>query len=89
VLLLSMAPLVAIILLGEVLPKLVAARATLAWARLVAVPLTLVHRGITPLRLFCSVVIIGPLARLIAPTAAPPALSHDELESLLEHSKRK
>ena len=89
VLLLSVAPLVAIIMLGEVLPKLVAARATLAWARFVAVPLTLIHRGLSPLRLFCSTLVIGPLARLIAPTAAPPALSHDELESLLEHSKRK
>ena len=75
------APLIAIILLGEVLPKLVAARATLAWSRFIAVPMMIVHRVITPLRLICSVAIVGPLARLIAPTAAPPTLSHDELDS--------
>lgn len=86
---LSIVPLIAIILLGEVLPKLVAARATLAWSRFIAVPMMLTHRVIAPVRLFCSVAIVGPLARLIAPTAAPPALSHDELDSLLEQSKRK
>lgn len=86
---LSLAPLVAIILLGEVLPKLVAARATLAWSRFIAVPMMIVHRTMAPVRIFCSVAVVGPLARLIAPTAAPPALSHDELDSLLEQSQRK
>ena len=86
---LSLAPLVAIILLGEVLPKLVAARATLTWSRVIALPMTIVHRGLAPVRLFCSALIIGPLARLVAPTARPPALSHDELDALLDHSRRR
>lgn len=79
--------LVAIILLGEVLPKLVAARLPLAWSRVVALPLMLFHRAIAPIRVLSSGLIITPLARLIAPRARTPDLSGEELEHLLELSQ--
>ncbi|NBC10871.1 MAG: DUF21 domain-containing protein [Planctomycetes bacterium] len=83
----SLAPLLAIILLGEVMPKLVAARLTARWARLCAVPLLLVHRLIAPVRLAASVLVVTPLARLIAPRSRPPELSAEELESLMDLSQ--
>ncbi len=85
---LSVAPLVVIIILGEVLPKLIAARASLLCAKLAAVPLFTFHRLIAPVRGFASVVVITPLARLVAPSKKPEALSADELASLLELSRR-
>lgn len=84
----SVAPLLVIIILGEVLPKLVAARAAVVCSRLAAVPLLTVHRVISPIRLIASVVVITPLARLIAPRSRPESLSADELASLLELSQR-
>ncbi|MEZ6193002.1 MAG: hemolysin family protein [Phycisphaerales bacterium] len=84
----SVAPLLVIIILGEVLPKLVAARAAVVCSRLAAVPLLTVHRLISPIRWFASIFIITPLARLIAPRNKPESLSADELASLLELSQR-
>jgi len=83
----SIAPLLVIILFGEVLPKLVAARLTVRWSRYCAVPLLLVHRLIAPVRLAASLLIVTPLARLIAPRSRPPQLSAEELESLLDLSQ--
>lgn len=79
--------LLAIILLGEVLPKLVAARMPANWSRVVALPLMLFHRVIAPIRVISSVAIITPLARLIAPETGTPDLTADELEHLLELSQ--
>lgn len=84
----SVVPLLAIIMLGEVLPKLIAARLTMGWARFCALPLYVVHRAIAPVRIFAHVAIITPLARLIAPRQEVPALSEEELESLLTLSQR-
>jgi magnesium and cobalt exporter, CNNM family len=84
----SLAPLLAIILLGEVLPKLVATRSSDVFSRLSAVPLLAVHRAISPVRLAASILIITPLARLIAPAQRPESLTPDELGSLLELSRR-
>lgn len=84
----SLAPLLVVIIFGEVLPKLVAARASVVCSRLAAVPLLAVHRAIAPIRLAASVLVITPLARLIAPSGRPESLSADELASLLELSQR-
>lgn len=84
----SVLPLLAIILFGEVLPKLLAARLTTTWTKLVALPLYLVHRILAPVRIFAQVAIVTPLARLISPRRAVPALSEEELESLLTLSQR-
>ena len=83
----TIAALLSMILIGEVLPKLVAARLPLSWAKLIAVPMLLIHRGITPIRMLASQLIISPLARIIAPPTRPPMLGVDELESLLHLSQ--
>lgn len=85
---LTIAPLLLIILFGEVAPKLVAAKATMAFARLTAAPLYLVHRGLTPVRLASQWLIIAPLARLISP-GPPQPLSVEELDALLHLSQHR
>ncbi len=85
----SVTPLVVLILCGEVLPKLLAARLAQGFSTLVALPLLLVHRALTPLRATVNVLVITPLARLIAPSRAPQELSAQELEALLELSQQK
>jgi CBS domain containing-hemolysin-like protein len=80
-------PLLCLILAGEVIPKMVAARLGITWARFFAVPLLFVHRALTLVRVLVSNVVVTPLARLIAPRRKPTSLSPEELESLLELSK--
>lgn len=86
---LSIVPLITIIILGEVLPKLIAARSSVICSRLAAVPLLAVHRALAPIRLIASGLVITPLARLIAPSARPESLTPDELATLLEQSQRR
>ncbi len=83
----SVLPLLGIIILGEVLPKLAAARSPVVYSRASALPLLVVHRLISPVRLIASGLVITPLARLIAPSARPDELSQDELASMLELSR--
>lgn len=80
-------PLLVLILAGEVIPKMVAARLGITWARFFAVPLLFVHRALTVIRALVSNIVVTPLARLIAPRKKPTSLSPEELESLLELSK--
>ncbi|MEM6458693.1 MAG: hemolysin family protein [Planctomycetota bacterium] len=84
---LTVAPLLAIILLGEVLPKQVAARLPEAFARVIALPMLGVHRLIAPLRIGAAVAVITPLSRLLAPPTPPPDLSPEELETMLQLSR--
>ena len=83
----SIAVLVTLILCGEVMPKLLAARAAVRWSKLAAIPLMLVHRAVTPVRSLLNMLVITPLARLIAPQSATPELSAKELETLLQISQ--
>jgi len=85
---LSVLPLLLVILLGEVLPKLVASRLPARWSRLCALPLMSVHRASGPFRLVTNVLIITPLARLIAPPQRPPGLEATDLEMLLNLSAK-
>jgi len=87
--LLSPLPLVLLILLGEILPKLIAARMSLQWSSVTALPLMVVHRTLSPLRTGFNALIITPLARLIAPPDKPPGLSADELETILNQSRQR
>lgn len=80
-------PLLGLILAGEVIPKMVAAKLGMIWARFFAMPLLFVHRALTLVRVLVSNLVVTPLARLIAPRQKPTSLSPDELESLLELSK--
>lgn len=82
----TIVPLLAIILFGEVLPKLVASKMTMVFATLVAVPLMICHRILTPIRVVSQALVITPLARLFSPDQ-PAALSVEELDALLELSQ--
>ncbi len=84
---LSIAPLIFVVLLGEVMPKLIAARKTVLWTRTCALPLLIVHKTLTPIRLITNALVITPLARLIAPTDRPSELTPQELAALLELSR--
>ncbi|MEM7626441.1 MAG: hemolysin family protein [Planctomycetota bacterium] len=84
---LSVLPLLTIILLGEVLPKLVASRLPERFSRLIALPMLTVHRLLTPVRVTSSVLVITPLSRLLAPPTPSPDLSPEELESMLQLSR--
>lgn len=76
-----------IILVGEVMPKLVAARHCLRWVRAIAVPLLALHGSLAPVRLPLNRFIIEPLIRLGPSPGRRLAISHDELDSLLEVSR--
>lgn len=82
-------PLICLICLGEVLPKLLANQSPLRWVKLIALPLYALHRVIGPLRTLLRQFIIAPLGRLVSPGGTPPALSADELEALVEVSQHR
>ncbi|MCX5659865.1 MAG: hemolysin family protein [Planctomycetota bacterium] len=85
----SVGPLLLMVFLSEILPKLLAASAPEVWARAGAVPLLLLHRGLWPIRTTVTLLVVGPLARLIAPRSRPAELSPDELEALLQLSQQR
>jgi putative hemolysin len=83
----TLAPLLLIILFGEVLPKLVASNMPEGFAKAVSLPLFVLHRIIAPIRIASSVAVITPLSRLLAPPRPSPDLSPEELESMLSLSQ--
>ncbi len=83
----TLAPLLLIIIFGEVLPKMVANLAPSTWVRTTVMPLFAIHRVIGPLRVILQAGVIAPLGRLIAPSSKPAALSADELRALVELSE--
>ncbi|QNN23443.1 HlyC/CorC family transporter [Planctomycetales bacterium ZRK34] len=85
----TLAPLLGVIVFGEVLPKLVANTATLPWVRVVALPLYLIHRVVQPAGRIISRGIVQPLGRLFAPHQLSPQLTNDEMEALLEMSRKR
>ena len=86
---LSVTFLLMLICLGEVIPKLIATRKPVAWSRIAALPLMGLHRVAGPLRTVLNILIITPLARLIAPREKPADLSPQELEMLLDLSEKR
>ncbi len=85
---LTVAPVLGLIILGEVLPKLFATRMAMQWSQWAALPLLVVHRALWPVRRVLGAFIVAPLARLIAPRNRPAALSAEELQTLLDLSKQ-
>ena len=81
----SVAPLLAVILFGEVTPKLVATGRRVSWCAVFAPPLLALHRIIAPIRLALNALVVEPAARL-AGAQEPVALSADDLGELLEIS---
>jgi CBS domain containing-hemolysin-like protein len=85
---LTVGPLLALILFGEVLPKLTAGAHRVAWCRVASPPMLAVHRAIGPLRDPLESLVIAPLSRLIRPSRRDATLSTDELSELLDASRR-
>lgn len=86
---LTIVPLLMVIVIGEVLPKLVANTARLAWVTTGALPLYLLHRLFSPIARAISRFIVQPLGRLVSPPRPAIALGADELATLLEMSQRR
>lgn len=80
--------LLVIILVGEVMPKMLANGARTPFTTIVAPPMVVIHEFIGPLRIVLDRLVIGPLSRLTAPSEAPPQLDEDELKALLADSTR-
>jgi putative hemolysin len=78
----------AIVLFGEILPKMLANNRRTTFASIVAPLLLTLHGTILPLRVVLDRAVVAPLSRLTAPTAAPPQLDEEELTALLEISSR-
>ena len=78
-----------LILFGEVLPKLVAARFAIPWSTLTAVPLMILYRLLSPVRTVLQLLLVEPISRLLAPQHPPKALSPNELETMLELSQER
>ena len=83
----SVATLLAVILLGEIAPKLIAASRRARWCALFAAPLLILHRLIAPVRLAVNALVVEPASRLVGASASEP-LSVEELGELLEISAR-
>ncbi len=62
----SLSGLLAVILVGEVLPKLLASTARVRFARALAPPLLTLHRALAPLRRPLAALVVAPIGRLVA-----------------------
>ncbi|MEM6751159.1 MAG: hemolysin family protein [Planctomycetota bacterium] len=83
----SVGSLLGIVLLGEVLPKILANRLAPTWSLVVAQPMLAFHRASTPVRWVAQHGVVSPLARLLAPGAAAAKLDAEDLASMLELSQ--
>ncbi len=88
--LVSLIPLLALILIGEVTPKMLAFVAAEPWARIVAAPVAIVDRLLRlPLVLLDSL-LVWPLTRMVAPQAgADSVITADELAEILDLSAKR
>ena len=82
----SIGGLLAVVLLGEVLPKIAATSKRTAWCRVFAPVMLTFHRVLGPLRRPLLVLVIDPLARLVRPGEKTDHLTIDELGALLTQS---
>ena len=78
-----------LILMGEILPKLTAARYPMPWSHAAAVPLMIIFRTLSPLRSILQSLLVNPISRLLAPRHPPTGLSATELEAMLELSQKR
>lgn len=85
----GIAPLVAIILFGEVVPKSIALAHAARVAPLIAPGVWLVDRALAPVRGFLQTAVVGPFVRLLSPEQPAEAdIRPEELKLLLETSAR-
>lgn len=86
----SLVPLLALILMGEVVPKVLAVSASERLAGIVAPPLAVLQRVFAPLLWILTKLIVGPVTRLLAiPADARGDVSPDELAALLKLSAKR
>ena len=84
--LIPLAALLAIVLLGEVAPKMLASAHGPSIARIVAPPLLVLHNLILPVRMVIDRLIVRPLSHLATPSKGTAGLSLRELDALIEVS---
>ncbi len=83
----SVVPLLLLILLGEVTPKMIAYSSSRAWSATVAIPVSFLERVLRPPIVCLDVMVISPLSRIITPPGpARSEITHEELASLMEIS---
>ena len=87
---LSVVPPIAVIFFGEVTPKMVALLAGPRWAMVVAGPVVVLVKALSPAVRVLEASLVRPLTRLLAPEqAGPPDLTAEELVRLLDLSARR
>ncbi|MCP4758293.1 MAG: HlyC/CorC family transporter [Planctomycetes bacterium] len=86
--LIPLAALLALILLGEIAPKMIASARAPVVCRLLGPPLLAIHTAILPLRTVMDRLVIRPLSRLATLDGPTAALSLQELDSLIDISGR-
>ena len=86
----ALAPLAALVLLGEVSPKMLALVAGERWALAMATPLALLERACRPVLWGLEHLLVGPLTRLVAPRPSEPStITSEELAAVLDLSARR
>lgn len=86
----SLVPLLAIILFGEVIPKMMACSIAEFWAGTVAVPIFFVQQIITPVLWILEMCLVRPLTKILAPqTALPEDITVTEMSGLMGLSFRR
>lgn len=78
--------LLAVILLGEMVPKSIALSGAQRLAPPAAVLIDVLRIVLAPLRFFLRTFLVDPLIRLMAPTSRPGEVTTDELRQLVDHS---
>jgi putative hemolysin len=86
----SLVPVLVLILVGEVLPKMLAMLVAERWATLAAAPMALLKRAALPVITALHRAIVGPLTQILAPRPTGRAdISSDELAALLDLSAKR
>ena len=86
----SLLPLLAVILFGEVTPKMLAYSVARQWSVVVAWPILLLQRVFVPVLWFLERGLVNPLTRLVAPHASSaPFITAEELSALMALSARR
>ena len=86
----SLVPLLGLILLGEVTPKMLAYVHCERWSLLAAAPLAIFERAFSPLLRLLEAALVSPLTQMLAPRPAGPAdITADELNALVDLSAKR
>ncbi len=86
----SLVPMLVLLLFGEVLPKVFAYLLRERWAWVMAVPLSLVLRGLAPLVWVLEKLLVLPLTKIVMPRPGqPPDITLEEMEAMLDLSAKR